>query len=388
MKHWKRAPRLFAALLFFTAATSLVTAEIITDSTPVPPVGAEGGPSSVLTGPDLDQWIRGRRVFDRDWRLEEGLGTPELNADSCRSCHQKPVVGAAGGLDVNVFRFASDNNGMGPFVDLPGGQVASKLRRVDVPGREETNPGADVFEVRQTPSALGLGLIDTIDDATILANEDPFDTDADGVRGVARLLNVAGVFEVGKFGWKAQIPTTQDFVRDALGGETGITVPDDGRGFGILTDGDAVPDPEVLPGDFDDLVFYLENLAGPPRAGGTDPAIAQGEALFTSVGCATCHIPSLPGSNGPVPLYSDLLLHDIHDASFRGMAEPDAPVGMYRTPPLWGVRNTAPYLHDGSATTLADAIATHADEAENARLAYEALTPAEQAALISFLEDL
>ena len=163
---------------------------------------------------------------------------------------------------------------------------------------------------------------------------------------------------------------------------------DNGRGFGIFTDNDAVPDPEVQPGDFDDLVFYLENLAGPPRAGGTDPAIAQGEALFSSIGCATCHIPSLPGSGGPVPLYSDLLLHDIHDASFRGMAEPDAPVGMYRTPPLWGSRNTAPYLHDGSATTFADAIDAHRDEADNSRLAFEALTPAEQAALLSFLEDL
>jgi len=363
-------------------------AEIIDDTTPVPPAGTEGGPPVPLTGADLDQWIRGRKVFDRDWRLSQGLGTPDLNADSCRSCHQKPVIGAAGGLDVNVFRFANDNNGNGPFLNLPGGQVASKLRRMDSPRREEADPTADVFEQRQTPSALGIGLIQTISDATILANEDPFDTDGDGVRGVARLLNVGGVMEVGKFGWKAQVPTVDDFSHDALSGEIGLTVSDNGRGFGLLSDSDGVLDPEVSAGDLEDLTFYLENLAYPPRVGGTDPAIATGEALFNSIGCATCHIPSLTGSQGPVPLYSDLLLHDIYPDSFRGMEEPDAPSGMYRTPPLWGIRNTAPYLHDGRATTLEDAILIHDDEALNSRMAYQALFTADQQALLMFLQDL
>ncbi len=389
MQHVSSSLKLaLSVLVLSTLVTTFTRAEIITDSTPVPPAGTEGGPIAGLSAPELDQWMRGRKVFDRDWKLAEGLGTPELNADSCRSCHQHPIIGAGGGLDTNVFRFGSDNNGNGPFSDLPGGQVASKLRRPDMPGREESNLSADVFEVRQTPSALGLGLVDTIFEAAILANEDPFDTNGDGVRGVARMLNVAGFLEVGRFGWKAQVPTVQDFARDALGGETGITVPDDGRGFGALTDGDSVADPEILPGDFADLVFYLETLAAPPRAGGTDPAIAAGEALFSTIGCATCHIPSLPGSGGPVPLYSDLLLHDIHPASFRGMGEPDAPVGMYKTPVLWGVRNTAPYLHDGSATTLADAIDAHDDEAALVRAAFDNLTPTEQAAVLAFLADL
>ncbi len=376
------------SLVLLSLVVSALHAEIIDDTTPVPPAGTEGGPPVPLTGADLDQWLRGRKVFDRDWRLSEGLGTPELNADSCRSCHQKPVIGAAGGLDVNVFRFANDNNGNGPFLNLPGGQVASKLRRMDSPRREEADPTADVFEQRQTPSALGIGLIDTISDATILVNEDPFDTDGDGVRGVARLHNIGGVMEVGKFGWKAQVPTVGDFTHDALSGELGVTVLDNGRGFGMLSDSDGVLDPEISTGDLADLTFYLENLAYPPRVGGTDPAIAVGEALFTSIGCATCHIPSLAGSQGSVPLYSDLLLHDIYPDSFRGMEEPDAPSGMYRTPPLWGIRNTAPYLHDGRATTLEDAILIHDGEALNARMAYQALFTADQNALLMFLQDL
>ncbi len=380
--------KLLAWLVLPLVAISFAGAEIIDDNTPVPPAGTEGGPITTLTGADLDQWIRGRKIFDRDWRLSQGLGTPDLNADSCRSCHHGPVIGGAGGLDVNVFRFGNDNGGFGPFTDLPGGQAASKLRRPDVPGREETDLAADVFEQRQTPTAFGIGLIDTIADATIIANEDPLDTNADGVRGVARMIDTGGVFEVGKFGWKAQVPRVGDFAHDALGGETGITVPNNGRGFGALFDADGIADPEIDPADLADLEFYLSNLAAPPRAGGTDPAIAIGEGFFNSIGCADCHIPSLAGSGGPVPLFSDLLLHDIHPATFRGMSEAGAGVGMYRTPPLWGIRNTAPYLHDGRATTIEAAILLHDDEAANARIEYQILSGAEKTALLQFLGDL
>ena len=124
-----------------------------------------------------------------------------------------------------------DNNGTEPFQDLPGGQALSRLFPPYVEGREECDPIADVFEQRQTPSMLGLGLVSEIDDAVILANQDPTDANADGVFGVARLVDVNGILEVGKFGWKAQLPKVEDFGRDAMLGECGITTPDDGRGF-------------------------------------------------------------------------------------------------------------------------------------------------------------
>ena len=377
---------LFSTLLVISG----VNAEIIDDDTPVPPVGAMGGPDRVLDANELEQWIRGRKVFDRDWTQAEGLGTPDLNADSCRSCHQKPIIGGAGGLDVNVMRFGLDNDGNGPFQDLPGGQVASKLRRPDTPGREESNPQADVFEQRQTPNTLGLGLIETISDSEILSNEDPNDLNGDGCRGVARMIDVGGFLEVGKLGWKSQIPTLYDFLRDALGGETGITVPVDGRGFGMITDADPVADPEILPEDFADMLFFALHLAPPPRGGNQDPQVLVGESLFNSVGCAICHIPTLQGSDGPVPLYSDLLLHDIYPDDFRGTADLGTPagVGYYKTPPLWGVRVTAPYLHDGRATPLEDAILLHQDEAIQITDAYQALGAEDQAALLLFLSDL
>lgn len=374
---------LFVAVQFFTLGNA--RGEIIDDSTPVPPVGDWGGPDRILTDIEMEQWIRGRKIFDKDWRQSDGLGTPDMNADSCRACHQQPVIGGGGALDTNVTQFGNDNGGAGPFVILPGGLVASKLRRPDTPGREDADPSADLFEQRQTPSLLGAGLIDGIADSVILANEDPFDNDGDGVRGVARFIDTGSALEVGKFGWKSQIPTVSDFVRDALSGEIGLTVFDDGRGFGLLVDSDNVPDPEIPLPDYQDLIFYNQHLAAPPRAGGS---VAEGEALFTSVGCATCHIPELPGANGPVALYSDLLLHDIHDVDFRGTAEADAGVGLYRTPPLWGLRRSAPYLHDGRASTIEAAIEQHFDEAENSRLSYEALTSSEKEQLLLFLQDL
>lgn len=375
-------------ILFGSTLGEFAHAEIITDSTPVPPVGAIGGPDVPLTPAELETWKRGRRVFDRDWKPSAGLGRPDMNADSCRACHLDPVIGGSGGLDLNVFRFGFDDSGMGPFQDLPGGQIASRLRNPLVIGREEHDDSADIFETRQAPSLLGLGLIDSIPEFAILANEDPGDLDGDGIFGVARMIDVAGSFEVGRFGWKAQVPALEDFLRDAMGEEVGITTDDNGRGFGVFNDGDGVADPEITMSDFTDTIFFMRHLAGPPRAGSTDPAVAQGEQLFTTVGCATCHTPSLPGADGPVPLYSNLLLHDVHPDSFRGMAEPGAGVGMYRTPPLWGIRLTEPYMHDGSAETLEDAILAHAGEAAEVRMNYEDLSTAEQEALIKFLEDL
>lgn len=354
----------------------------------VPGVGEPGGPERALSAAEMEQWLRGRRLFDHPFHRSDGLGSPEMNADSCRGCHQDPALGGAGGLELNVSRFARDNLGFGPFQDLPGGQAASKLRPPYVAGREEHSAQADVFEQRQTPSILGAGLLDSISDAEILAREDPVDRDGDGIRGVARRVTVGGRTEIGRFGWKAQIPRLRDFAKDAMAGELGITTPDDGRGFALLSDGDATSDPELDESQVEDLFFFMANLAAPRRVGALDPEVALGELLFEQVGCAKCHVPELAGPAGPVRAYTDLLLHDVWPQSFRGMAEPGAGPGVYRTPPLWGIRHTAPYMHDGRAESLRAAILLHAGEAQAVRLAVLGLTAAEMDALLAFLSDL
>jgi CxxC motif-containing protein (DUF1111 family) len=354
-----------------------------------PVTGAPGGPGRELSEDEMRRFLRGRALFERDFVPSAGLGAPEMNADSCRGCHQDPVLGGAGALELNVSRFARDRGGSGPYEDLPGGQGLSKLRPPRVAGREEYDLfAADVFEQRQTPSILGDGRIEAIFEAEILAREDARDRDGDGIRGVARRLTIGGATEIGRFGWKAQIPRLADFVRDALGNELGLTTPDDGRGFALLADGDGRADPEVDAAAVDDMAFFLAELAPPARVGSLAPEVLAGERLFARVGCARCHVPELDGPDGPVPLYSDLLLHDVWPQAFRGMSEPGAGPGSFRTPPLWGVRATAPYLHDGRASTLRAAILLHAGEAAGVRAAFEALPAHDKDALIAFLEDL
>jgi CxxC motif-containing protein (DUF1111 family) len=360
-----------------------------------PASGQPGGPLPGLTKLEYRLWLTGREVFDRNFTVATGLGVPEFNADSCRACHGDPVIGGAGGLELNVARFGHDGNGMEAFTNLPGGQAASKLRpppdgtRENIPeGNPNPADNADVFEQRQTPTLLGMGLIDGISDATILANEDPTDSNGDGIFGVARVLMVAGQPEVGRFGWKAQVPHTGDFARDAMGGENGITTPDDGRGFAFVTDADLLPDPELPLSELNSLIFFLNNLAPPIPRDLTLPTVQAGQLIFSALRCDRCHIPTLEGAAGPVPLYSDLLLHDVMGDAFRGMAEPGAGVGMYRTPPRWGRRDTAPYMHDGRAATLTDAILGHFAEGLYSKTGFQALTQIERRYLLEFLNSL
>jgi mono/diheme cytochrome c family protein len=370
-------------LTAYATMTSAVLAPSVGDSsTPV------GGPLPGLSPSESAMFYRGRAVFDRDFHRSTGLGAPGMNADSCRACHQDPILGGAGALELNVSRFGYDGDGTEPFMDLPGGQTLSKLFGPFEPFREECNPLATVFEQRQTPPIFGLGLVSNLPDAAIIANEDPTDANDDGILGVARRIDVNGIIEIGKFGWKAQLPRVTDFGRDAMLGECGITTPNDGRGLVPDVDQDTVMDPELTLGDFNDLSSFLTLLAPPERKGSTSAAVVAGELLFEQVGCASCHVPALVGPQGPVNLYSNLLLHNVMPVGFRGMAEPGAPVGMYRTAPLWGIAETAPYMHDGRAEDLDGAIRAHFSEGDNARVSYEGLSPEERAELIEFLRDL
>jgi CxxC motif-containing protein (DUF1111 family) len=132
----------------------------------------------------------------------------------------------------------------------------------------------------------------------------------------------------------------------------------------------------------------MVNLAEPKRTNPNDPQVALGELRFEQIGCAKCHIPELQGANGPVRAYTDLLLHDIMPDDFRGMQEPGAGAGVFVTQPLWGIRHTAPYLHDGRAEDLVAAIEGHHGEAQGAHDAFDFLPQIDKDALIAFLKDL
>ncbi len=351
----------------------------------VPGVGEYGGPARDLSAAELDRFVKGRALFDRDIGIEEGLGGPRFNGDSCRACHFDPVLGGSGPRDVNVMRHGIINDG-GQFVPPSVGTI---LHRLTILGESPNRPQGDavVFEHRQTPHLFGLGLIEGIPEAAIVAGADPDDLDGDGISG--RVSRTDGG-RLGRFGWKAQVPTVAEFVRDALTAELGLTLPiQRNLTFGRVHDNDGVSDPELPVVDAALLADFLTALAGPPRQTPEDPAMAEAGALiFEEVQCAACHRPSFEGATGPVPLYSDLLLHEVLPREALGIEDTSADMWEFRTAPLWGLSKTAPYMHSGEADTIDEAIRLHAGEASESLRAYEALDAEAREALIHFLETL
>jgi len=367
---------------------------LLEPNAPVPATGESGGPRSELSEDDLARFVRGREVFDRDFSQGDGVGglsgsddIGRFNGDSCRACHVDPVIGGAGPRGVNVMRHGRVD--FNRTFTAPTTTPDTVLHKgILIGGALPTaEAGINVFEHRQTPTLLGVGLVDSISDNAILENEDITDADGDGVSGRAHVLNDG---RIGRFGWKARVPNVAEYVRHEMAIEIGMTLPaQPGLSFGIMSDGDGVADPELSLQDLDDLVFFCTTLAPPPRQPAENPAlVAQGEALFESIGCAKCHIPSLPGATGDVPLYSDLLLHDILVPGSAGIVDGDASMTEFRTAPLWGLRQTEPYLHSGESDTVDDAIRRHNGESIAVRNAYIFLLDEDREALLAFLDTL
>jgi CxxC motif-containing protein (DUF1111 family) len=367
------------AFLASLGGAEQATEGLMPPNAPVPAPNEPGAPMPDLTPDQIEQWKEARRIFDRDVLVPEGLG-PLFNGDSCRACHFDPVIGGSGPLDLNVMRYGvwSEDGFQAPA----DGQTI--LHRLSIPGllRKEHESVHNAFEFRQTPSLLGLGMIEAIEEDTILAKADPEDADGDGIRGIpARLADG----RLGRFGWKADVPSTREFARDALSAELGVTLPDEeGFTFGKASDDDTVADPEGSVGLIEAIDFFLANTA--PLAPAEE--VTQGRMVFDEVGCNACHTPSMPSARGEAWLYSDLLLHDVSPPDVRGFPSGGAGERHFRTPPLWGMGRTAPYMHNGLASTPEAAILAHFGEGEASRQAYEELSQADKDALLRFLKGL
>ena len=276
--------------------------------------------------------------------------------------------------------------------------------RFDIPATYFGSPV--VVAQRNAIPIFGTGLFEFVDNQTILSNSDPFDLDGDGISGRPNY----DFGDLGRFGVKAQSNNVERFTRPPLFNQMGITSdPFLGSAGTIslssaaaqvttdpdapITDLDGVPDPEISVTDLGDLIAFSRFLAPPARLP-FNVSAARGELLFGQLGCAKCHIPTLASSRGPVEAYTDLLLHDmgpgLADGLQFGAPSPGGPstASEYRTQPLWGVSLHAPFLHDGRAATLAEAVDAHGGEAQASRDGFLALSPAEQEGVISFLEHL
>ena len=361
-----------------------------------------GQPLAGLSAAELSAFNDGREEFLNVETPEGGLG-PIFNGRSCVECHGVPTPGGAS--PINVVRFGRTADGMFDPLDELGGSLLQRFALN--PAIRETVPrNANTVVERNSTPLFGLGLIEAIPDAAILANAAR--GKADGIRGRAALIVdvVSGETRVGRFGWKAQQASVLAFSADAYNNEMGITnrfFPHENAPNGntaaiarfLRADGelDDVVDANGR-GDIDLVADYMRLLAAPPRLAMSVSA-AQGQQVFANIGCAACHTPSMTtGRNAvaalsvkTVGLYSDLLLHDMGSLN-DGIAQAGARANEMKTPPLWGLRVTAPYLHDGRAPTVDQAIRAHDGEARIVRDRYGALSPVQRQQLLDFLNTL
>ncbi|WP_243405110.1 di-heme oxidoreductase family protein [Pelagivirga sediminicola] len=303
-------------------------------------------------------------------------------------------------------------------VELSGGQVASL--------RSPTYTAADLgygplhadamLSPRVAPQMIGLGLLEAIPAADILAWEDPGDADGDGISGRA---NIVWSVEydmpmLGRFGLKAGTPTVREQSAGAFAGDIGISNPLFADPFGECTtiqdacqtaphgDGDD-REFEVDAEGLDLVTFYSRNLGVPARRDVAAPQVLRGKQVFHQTGCASCHRPKFvthrlndqpEQSFQLIWPYTDMLLHDMGEGLADNRPEARANGREWRTPPLWGIGLTGRvsghtyFLHDGRARSLLEAVLWHGGEAQTARDTVAAMPPDDRAALIAYLESL
>jgi CxxC motif-containing protein (DUF1111 family) len=257
---------------------------------------------------------------------------------------------------------------------------------------------------RNPPSLFGAGRIDAIPDEAIeAAAKRKFPGSAAAKGRVSRLKDG----RIGHFGWKAQTATLREFVLSAAAGEIGLEVPGRRQAADPRLPGIDAPALDMDEPECDALVDYVRNLPAPVTARAADDPesapLKSGEDAFKVIGCGHCHLPKLGGVDG---IYSDLLLHDMSprlgDADAYSVFVGNAPradgpeaatpgaatAREWRTPPLWGVANSAPYLHDGRAATLDEAITLHAGQGEPSAKRYADLSARRKRHLVAFLQSL
>ena len=397
----------------------------------------------------------GNSFFRQNWvtapastEARDGLG-PTFNALSCSSCHLldgrgKPPDGPDDGERGLLLRLSIPGAGPhgGPLAEpVYGGQLQDRaVVGVPIEGRfiivYQEVPGAfddgepyslrrpayqfrdlnfgpvrpeTLVSPRVAPAIVGMGLLEAIPEADILSAADPDDADGDGISGRVNMVwdERKGAVALGRFGWKANVPTVEQQTAGAFLGDLGVTselFPEENC-TAPQEDCMAAPNggrPEIEVKRLADVVFYTQTLAVPAMRSINDPQVQQGAQVFVQAGCAVCHTPRY--TTGPHEIealsrqtiypYTDLLLHDMGPELADGRPDFEANGQEWRTPPLWGiglvetVSGHTMFLHDGRARNLTEAILWHGGEGSAARDAFKSMTKEERNALIRFLNSL
>ncbi|WP_112311783.1 di-heme oxidoreductase family protein [Pseudogemmobacter bohemicus] len=412
----------------------------------------------------------GNALFRKTWvaapsstKASDGLG-PLYNARGCQNCHLKDGRGhppeTSDEARVSMFLRLSVPGGEVPMgiedwiATIPDPVYGGQLQDFAVPGLPAegrmdiawtevpvtladgtvvslrkpdytiSNPGFGPFDEgllispRVAPQMIGLGLLEAIPAADIIALADPDDADGDGISGRISIVpsQEFGVPMLGRFGLKAGTPTVRQQSADAFSGDMGLSTPVLPDPWGECTEAQTacreaehgqekgVRDGlEVDAQSLDLVAFYSRNLAVPERRNIDDPQVLRGKEVFYTLNCTGCHNPKFvtnrlkdqpEQSFQLIWPYTDLLLHDMGEGLADNRPEGRATGREWRTAPLWGIGLTEQvsghtyFLHDGRARSLLEAVLWHGGEAGASRDAVIALPTKDREALIAFLESL
>lgn len=363
------------------------------------------GPVDDLTQAEARRFVAGDVAFnDQVFTIANGLG-PIFTGTSCVSCH---AGDGKGHPFVKFTRFGQSLPGINEYLD----QGAPQLQNRAIPGYEpETLPAGAPHTDLVAPIVTGLGFLDAVTDADLIAMSDPDDLDGDGISGRVHwntipdyvTVRLDAISQDGKyisrFGKKGKMYDLLHQTADAYNQDIGINSyyePYD------TYSGDRVQ-PEIDRQTINDVVFYLKTLKAPVPRDQDNPDVIAGKRLFEDVNCVACHKPTLRTGYSPIEAisfkefhpYTDLLLHDMGPGLDDGYTEGYALSSEWKTPPLWGIglakdSQGGQYylLHDGRARSIEEAILYHGGEAEDSKNRYISLSQEEKNQLLKFIESL
>ena len=270
---------------------------------------------------------------------------------------------------------------------------------------------------RVAPPMIGLGLLEAVPEEQILALASSEAAKNDGISGKPNQVwsREHQKLMLGRFGWKAGIPTIAQQAAEAFNGDIGIASTMIPFPSGDCTEkepdclnapnGNSPSYQNVEVGDelFKLVAFYSQNLAVPARRKPDDTEVLKGKEIFYRIGCASCHNPKFVTDEAPgqshlshqlIWPYTDMLLHDMGEGLADNRPEGAASGREWRTSPLWGVGLTQTvsghtlFLHDGRARNVTEAILWHGGQAEAARNRFAELSKADRSALLAFVNSL
>jgi len=363
------------------------------------------GPLEGLTAEQNAVFLRGDIAFnDQVFTSATGLG-PTFVATSCGSCH---AGDGKGHPFTTLTRFGQNDTLGNQFLHLGGPQLQNRA----IPGfQPEQIPAGASFSKFTPPANTGLGLLEAVSDATLLALSDPNDANGDGISGRPDWIAIPpycllrpGTIErngkyIGRLGKKAAVDDLLQQTVNAYNQDMGVNSTYEH----YSTYNGLEVDPEISNQTALDVVFYLKTLKAPIQRNQNDADVISGRQIFMNISCSKCHIPQL--QTGPSSIaalanktffpYTDILLHNMGIDLDDGYTEGTAVTSEWRTPPLWGLglsKNSQGgqyfLLHDGRAGSIEQAIVMHGGEAEQSKNGYQQLSPTDKAKIIRFLESL